>query len=109
MCFAGAIMNVTSQGQHDAYRSTARRSTWRALAASSPKTLLSARRISAGNSRSGVKYEYHVSYTNCSRKAPLHVVASISPTQQLSCQRRTLYQHAMLRIMPSVDGVGPEV
>lgn len=35
--------------------------------ASSPKAVLRMRRISRGNSRSGVSTEYHVSYTNCSQ------------------------------------------
>lgn len=44
-----------------------RTSARRARPASSPKAVLRIRRISRGNSRSGVSTEYHVSYTNCAQ------------------------------------------
>lgn len=47
-----------------------------------PKAVFRMRRTSAGNSRSGVRYAYHVSYRNCSRLTDKHGECRANPQQQ---------------------------
>ena len=72
--------------QCTAHPSTAFRSTCRARAARLPKALFNARRMSAGNSTSGVHHAYQASYTNCKHRGA-GFMQIVRTQRDLRCER----------------------
>ena len=82
-----------------------------ALSASSPKAVFRMRRISRGNSLSGVRLEYHASYTNCMQQHRLSLIAQCRRTQQASGHGQVLCMacvkpHNQLRVYVRQQGLG---